>query len=778
MKKVLPVLLAVVLMLSLSVSAFAASMTPTVDKKDIKAGEKVTVTVSLDEELTKITTIAYKLYYNADLFTINVDEDYESLCTPPAYVMVSEPKTEGNRTYVNLSTMDPTSRGQTLKVGPVVKLIFTAKTNITPQEASFAAAFENCRLSDNTNPTHSAGPAATVTVTRDYSVTLPEGFTGAATVGHGEDYTFTAQQDPHYDYSFAGSTMGGQSVTVIDNGDGTFKVSNVTGNLVIVSNRTAKTYTVTVTGTGAADATAAATAAYATDYTFTLNKDANYDYTVAVTIGGQSCTPALAADGKTYTIPGTSITGNIVINVTKTQKAPTTTAIGFVGSGSGDVAGGTSQTATNGTDFTFTVDEKEGYTYTVKLGEETLTKTNGQYTIPGAKITGTALTVTVEKTTKTPEITTTTIGFTGSGSGDVVGGTSQTGTNGQDFTFTIDEKAGYTYTVKLGNETLTKTNGQYTIPGAKITGTALTVTVEKTEKTPEITTTTIGFVGSGSSDVAGGKDQTAENGKDFTFTVDEKEGYTYTVKLGNETLTKTNGQYTIPGAKLTGTALTVTVEKTGKTGEKPLPTPVGPKPEKPEKPSEPGTTEPTEPGTTEPTKPAHSFDDVPAGAYYEEAVAWAAEKGITEGTSATTFAPKALCTRAQVVTFLWRAAGCPEPQNAGSFADVTAGSYYAKAVAWAIENGITGGTGDGMFSPDAVCTRAQAVTFLYRASAAPAVDGSSSFSDVDADAYYMAAVRWAEQNGITGGIGGGLFGSDLDCTREQIVTFIFRMMAD
>ena len=385
----------------------------------------------------------------------------------------------------------------------------------------------------------------------------------------------------------------------------------------------------------------------------------------------------------------------------------------------------------------------------------------------------------MEKTEKTPEITTTAIGFVGSGSGDVAGGKDQTATNGTDFTFTVDEKEGYTYTVKLGGEILTaNADGFYTIPGARLTGTALTVTVEKTTKTPEITTTTIGFTGSGSGDVAGGTSQTATNGTDFTFTVDEKEGYTYTVKLGNETLTKTNGQYIIPGAKLTGTALTVTVEKTAKTGEKPLPTPVGPKPEKPEKPSEPGTTEPTEPGTTEPTKPAHSFDDVPTGAYYEEAVAWAAEKGITEGTSATTFAPKALCTRAQVVTFLWRAAGCPEPQNVGSFADVTAGSYYAKAVAWAIENGITGGTGDGMFSPDAVCTRAQAVTFLYRASAAPAVDGSSSFSDVDADAYYMAAVRWAEQNGITGGIGGGLFGSDLDCTREQIVTFIFRMMAD
>lgn len=696
MKKVLPVLLAVVLMLSLSVSAFAASMTPRVDKDSIKAGEQVTVTLSLDEAVINVWTVSYRLYFNADLFEY---VSKTSLCSNGVNISVSRPKTDSEGTYVNFSCMDEESEGITLPKGDIVALTFAAKAEVNAvQAASFRAAYENGMASGG-DPISGlgAGPAATVTVTRDYSVTLPEGFNGAATVGHGKDYTFTAQQDPHYDYSFTGSTMGGQSVSVSKNDDGSFTVSNVTGDLIIRSDRTPKTYTVTVTGTGAADATAAAaTAAYATDYTFTLNKDANYDYAVAATIGGQSCTPALAADGKTYTIPGTSITGNIVIHVTKTQKAPATTTISFTGSGSSDVAGGKDQTAENGTDFTFTVDEKEGYTYTVKLG----------------------------------------------------------------------------------GETLTKANGGYTIPGARLTGAALTVTVEKTEKLPEITTTTIGFVGSGSGDVAGGTSQTATNGTDFTFTVDEKEGYTYTVKLGDETLTKVNGQYTIPGAKITGTALTVTVEKTGKTGEKPLPTPVGPKPEKPEKPSEPGTTEPTEPGTTEPTKPAHSFDDVPTGAYYEEAVAWAAEKGITEGTSATTFAPKALCTRAQVVTFLWRAAGCPEPQNAGSFADVTAGSYYAKAVAWAIENGITGGTGDGMFSPDAVCTRAQAVTFLYRASAAPAVDGSSSFSDVDADAYYMAAVRWAEQNGITGGIGGGLFGSDLDCTREQIVTFIFRMMAD
>lgn len=168
------------------------------------------------------------------------------------------------------------------------------------------------------------------------------------------------------------------------------------------------------------------------------------------------------------------------------------------------------------------------------------------------------------------------------------------------------------------------------------------------------------------------------------------------------------------------------------------------------------------------------FYDVPNDAYYYEAVKWAAENGITGGVGNSLFAPNQPCTRAQIVTFLWRAAGSPEPKNMSNFSDVPADSYYAKAVAWAVENGITGGTGDGKFSPDAACTRAQAVTFLYRASGAPAVSGNAAFSDVAANAYYAAAVKWAEKNGITGGIGGGLFGSDNNCTRAQIVTFLYR----
>ena len=168
------------------------------------------------------------------------------------------------------------------------------------------------------------------------------------------------------------------------------------------------------------------------------------------------------------------------------------------------------------------------------------------------------------------------------------------------------------------------------------------------------------------------------------------------------------------------------------------------------------------------------FSDVSTSAYYYEAVKWAQEKGITGGVGNGLFGPNQPCTRAQIVTFLWRAAGSPAPKDMSSFADVPADAFYAKAVAWAVENGITSGTSDGKFSPDATCTRAQSVTFLYRASGAPAVSGSAAFSDVVADAYYASAVKWAEKSGITGGIGGGLFGSDNNCTRAQIVTFLFR----
>ena len=168
------------------------------------------------------------------------------------------------------------------------------------------------------------------------------------------------------------------------------------------------------------------------------------------------------------------------------------------------------------------------------------------------------------------------------------------------------------------------------------------------------------------------------------------------------------------------------------------------------------------------------FYDVPNGAYFYEAVKWAVENGITTGVGNDLFAPEQPCTRAQIVTFLWRAAGSPEPKGAASgMTDVVSGSYYEKAVAWAIENGITTGTTTTTFSPDATCTRAQAVTFLARALKAKAAS-AAEFSDVPTGSYFADAVAWAAANGVTEGIGGGLFGSDNDCTRGQIVTFLYR----
>ena len=168
------------------------------------------------------------------------------------------------------------------------------------------------------------------------------------------------------------------------------------------------------------------------------------------------------------------------------------------------------------------------------------------------------------------------------------------------------------------------------------------------------------------------------------------------------------------------------------------------------------------------------FYDVPNGAYFYEAVKWAVKNGITNGVGNDLFAPEQPCTRSQIVTFLWRAAGSPEPKStAAGMTDVVPGSYYAKAVAWAVENGITTGTAEGTFSPDATCTRAQAVTFLARAQNAKAT-GKTAFSDVPADSYFADAVAWAQANGVTTGTSETTFSPDNDCTRAQIVTFLYR----
>ena len=169
---------------------------------------------------------------------------------------------------------------------------------------------------------------------------------------------------------------------------------------------------------------------------------------------------------------------------------------------------------------------------------------------------------------------------------------------------------------------------------------------------------------------------------------------------------------------------------------------------------------------------------MPAGAYYEEAVGWAVEKGITKGTSDSTFTPDGVCTRAQAVTFLWRAAGSPAAKaSALPFADVKAGSYYYKAVLWAVENKITSGMSDTLFAPDATCSRSQIVTFLYRMQNSPESKAENPFTDVKADAYYANAVLWAVENGVTTGASATTFDPAGDCTRGQIVTFLYRCLS-
>ena len=172
------------------------------------------------------------------------------------------------------------------------------------------------------------------------------------------------------------------------------------------------------------------------------------------------------------------------------------------------------------------------------------------------------------------------------------------------------------------------------------------------------------------------------------------------------------------------------------------------------------------------------FVDVPASAYYYDAVLWAAEQGITGGTDATHFSPDGVCTRAQAVTFLWRAAGSPAPSaTAMPFTDVAADSYYYNAVLWAMENGITVGTSSTTFSPDLKCSRAHIMTFLWRSEKSPAAGSVNPFTDVSADAYYADAVLWAVKESVTNGTSSATFSPDADCTRAQIVTFIWRTLA-
>lgn len=240
--------------------------------------------------------------------------------------------------------------------------------------------------------------AATITV-GGYSVTLPEGFSGAASAAAGTDYTFKANGGDYGCYDVT-ATMGGETTTVTNNGDGSFTIKNVTGEIVVTA--TPKTYAVTVTGTGAGDVSEnAATATYKTDYTFKLTKADGCNYTVTVTAGGNTVTATATTEG-VYTISGADIKGELIITVEKTAIVIPTTTITITGD-TDDVQGGLILTAKNGEDTTFKINKKDGYTYTVKAGDTELTVgADGTVTIPGSLLTGAPLTVTVTKTAVNP----------------------------------------------------------------------------------------------------------------------------------------------------------------------------------------------------------------------------------------------------------------------------------------------------------------------------------------------------------------------------------------
>ena len=367
--------------------AFTGYAVSASEDKTVAVGENAEVKVAVSNSNSAVTA------YNAYDLTMTYDTDkltYVSCAAADENAVVKEdvPGTirvigfGGDKT---LDTAAATLTFQAKGVGDAEVKLTAAKVDIGSQAVGndAPAAF----LLDDT----------TVIKVTGYTVTLGEGLSGESTVAPGADYTFTATDADNYDYVIS-ATMGGETVTPKDNGNGTYTVSNVTGNLVINAAMTPKSYNVTVEGTGAGDVTAANKAAYNTDYTFTVTEDGNYTYNTTVTVGGKPYALGNPENGK-YTIPGTDIKGDIVITVTRTVKPSSVVSVTKPDYVKGN------DTATKGQDYDFTVEKEEGYDYsepTVKVGgvdvtDKLVKKENGSYTIPGSTITGN-ITIEVTKT--------------------------------------------------------------------------------------------------------------------------------------------------------------------------------------------------------------------------------------------------------------------------------------------------------------------------------------------------------------------------------------------
>ena len=366
--------------------AFTGYAVSASEDKTVAVGENAEVKVAVSNSDSAVTA------YNAYDLTMTYDTDkltYVSCTAPDALAVVTE--NAGTVRVVGFGdnkTLDTAAATLTFKaksVGDAEVKITAAKVDIGSQAISndAPAAF----LLDDT----------TVIKVIGYTVTLGEGLSGASTVAPGADYTFTATDPDNYDYVIS-ATMGGETTTANDNGNGTYTIPGVTGNLVINATMTPKSYNVTVEGTGAGDVTAADKATYNTDYTFTVTEDGNYTYNTTVTVGGKPYALGNPENGK-YTIPGTDIKGDIVITVTRTVKPSSVVSVTKPDYVKGN------DTATKGQDYDFTVEREDGYDYsepTVKVGgvdvtDKLVKKENGSYTIPGSTITGN-ITIEVTKT--------------------------------------------------------------------------------------------------------------------------------------------------------------------------------------------------------------------------------------------------------------------------------------------------------------------------------------------------------------------------------------------
>ena len=356
------------------------------EDKTVTVGESAEVKVTVSNSDSTVTT------YNTYDLTMTYDTDkltYNSCTAPDTLAVVTEDAGTihvigfgGDKTLdTAAATLSFTAKG----VGEAEVKITSAKVDIDAQAVGSDA--PAATILDDT----------TVIKVTGYTVTLGEGLSGESTVAPGADYTFTATDADNYDYDIS-ATMGDDAVTPNDNGDGTYTIPGVTGNLVINAKMTPKSYNVTVEGTGKDDVTAADKATYNTDYTFTVTEDDNYTYTTTVTVGGKDYALGTPENGK-YTIPGTDIKGDIVITVTKTLKPSNTVSVTKPDYVKGN------DTATKGQDYNFTVDKEEGYDYsepTVKVGGQDVTdkvikNDDGSYTIPGSSITGN-ITIEVTKT--------------------------------------------------------------------------------------------------------------------------------------------------------------------------------------------------------------------------------------------------------------------------------------------------------------------------------------------------------------------------------------------